>query len=143
MIYNIDKLAKKAGVTRRTVRYYIQRGLLSPPEGEKRGSYYTDEHLDRLKAIQRLSDQGIPLIHMKKMLDGEQVKSYIENLVDQECAEDDQMQESDIEEKTVEICTDWKRLLISEGIELHFQSGKIDSEQLQKIISIVKNKSTI
>jgi DNA-binding transcriptional MerR regulator len=70
-LFNIEYLTKKTGVSRRTVRYYIQRGLLPPPLGRKRGSYYTEAHLERLQLILRLSDQGVPLIQIKKILDSE------------------------------------------------------------------------
>ncbi|MCP3968651.1 MAG: MerR family transcriptional regulator [Lentisphaerae bacterium] len=68
-MFNIDYLAKKAGVTRRTVRYYIQRGLLPPPLGRKRGAYYTDAHYERLQLILKLSAKGVPLFQIKRMLD--------------------------------------------------------------------------
>jgi hypothetical protein len=38
--FSIDELSALAGVTPRTVRYYIAEGLVDRPEGEKRGSHY-------------------------------------------------------------------------------------------------------
>ena len=38
--FSIDELSTLAGVTPRTVRYYIAEGLVDRPEGEKRGSHY-------------------------------------------------------------------------------------------------------
>lgn len=67
-MFNLDYLAKKTGVSRRTVRYYIQRGLLPPPLGQKRGSYYTEAHLERLQLILKFSAKGVPLIQIKKAL---------------------------------------------------------------------------
>lgn len=60
-IYTIDMLAEESGLSRRSVRYYIHRNLLPPPFGKKRGSYYTDSHLNRLLIINKLADQGVPL----------------------------------------------------------------------------------
>ena len=37
--FSIDELSTLAGVTPRTVRYYIAEGLVDRPEGEKRGSH--------------------------------------------------------------------------------------------------------
>lgn len=68
-VFNIDTLAQKAGLTRRTVRYYVQRGLLEPPQGGGRGSYYTEEHLQRLGRIRAWSEQGVPLMQIKALLD--------------------------------------------------------------------------
>ncbi|MBC7476337.1 MAG: MerR family transcriptional regulator, partial [Candidatus Sericytochromatia bacterium] len=44
-MYNIEVLAKLTELTKRTIRYYIEIGLLTPPIGNCRASYYTDYHL--------------------------------------------------------------------------------------------------
>ena len=38
--YALDQLATLAGVTSRTVRFYIAQGLVDRPDGEKRGAHY-------------------------------------------------------------------------------------------------------
>ncbi len=68
-IYNIDSLASLSGVSRRTIHYYIQRGVLEPPEGGGRGAFYTGRHLRALKRIQALAAQGVPLFYMKEALE--------------------------------------------------------------------------
>src|SRR6266403_2148710 len=52
--YRIEELAELGGVTRRTVRYYVQRGLLPTPLGTGRGPHYTQAHLERLIHIRQL-----------------------------------------------------------------------------------------
>lgn len=59
--YSIGALAEAAGVSRRTVRFYVQRGLLAPPEGLGRGAHYTDDHLASLLQIKGWQEQGVPL----------------------------------------------------------------------------------
>jgi DNA-binding transcriptional MerR regulator len=59
--YSIAELAAAGGVSRRTVRFYVQRGLLPPPGSLGRGARYTDEHLARLIAIKGWQEQGVPL----------------------------------------------------------------------------------
>jgi len=59
--YTIGSLADTAGVSRRTVRFYVQRDLLPPPEGLGRSAHYSDEHLARLLEIKALQEEGIPL----------------------------------------------------------------------------------
>ena len=49
MEYRVSELAEKAGVTKRTIHYYISKGLLMPPNGEGINSTYDDRHLERLK----------------------------------------------------------------------------------------------
>ncbi len=38
MELSIGELAQRAGVTRRTIRYYVEIGLLQPPDGSGQGS---------------------------------------------------------------------------------------------------------
>lgn len=59
--YGIEELAERGGVTRRTVRYYVQRGLLPAPTGTGRGPHYTEEHLATLVSIRQLQEQGVAL----------------------------------------------------------------------------------
>ena len=66
--YSIGSLAAAAGVSRRTVRFYVQRELLPPPEGLGRGAHYTAEHLARLLQIKGWQEQGVPLGEIRARL---------------------------------------------------------------------------
>ena len=59
--YRIKDLSEIAEISRRAVRYYIQRGLLAPPNGAGRGSYYTSEHLEQLLALKKAQEKGYSL----------------------------------------------------------------------------------
>lgn len=59
--YGIEELAVLGGVTRRTVRYYVQEGLLQAPLGVGRGRHYGPEHLARLQAVKALQERGLSL----------------------------------------------------------------------------------
>ena len=61
MRYGILELVQASGVPRRTIRYYVQRGLLAPPEGAGRGHFYRLSHLERLLRIRELQDKGFGL----------------------------------------------------------------------------------
>ncbi len=56
--YNIDELADLGGVSRRTVRFYIQEGLLPAPLGVGRGSHYDRSHLERLLDVRAEQEAG-------------------------------------------------------------------------------------
>ena len=58
---NLEQLSEQAQVPGRTIRYYIQRGLLPAPEGEKRGAYYTEAHLAELLRIRQWQEAGLSL----------------------------------------------------------------------------------
>ncbi|MCS7462947.1 MerR family transcriptional regulator [Paenibacillus doosanensis] len=50
--YKIDDVAKECGLTKRTLRYYEEIGLLPPPERSEGGiRLYTRDHIDRLKKL--------------------------------------------------------------------------------------------
>lgn len=70
--HSIGELADLASVSRRTVRYYVQRGLLASPLGAGRGHYYTGGHLQRLLAIKLLQDRGLSLDEIERQLSGMQ-----------------------------------------------------------------------
>lgn len=61
MKLSLQQLSERADVPGRTVRFYIQKGLLPGPEGEKRGAYYTDAHLAELLRIRQWQDAGLSL----------------------------------------------------------------------------------
>jgi DNA-binding transcriptional MerR regulator len=66
--YSLTKLAKAADVSSRTIRYYIQHGLLPSPHGGGPGSHYDYGHLARLRLIKRLQDTHLPLAEIRKQI---------------------------------------------------------------------------
>ena len=56
--YRLEELARKAGITVRTLRYYQERKLLPPPRREGRVGWYSQAHLARLQVIGQLLDRG-------------------------------------------------------------------------------------
>jgi len=66
----IADLAKRANVSRRTVRYYIARGLLQAPLRAGRKAVYGPEHLERLAKIRALREEGKTLQEIGRMLAG-------------------------------------------------------------------------
>lgn len=54
----MEELAKAAGITVRTVRFYRERGLIPPPRREGRIAWYDEHHLARLRTIAALLDRG-------------------------------------------------------------------------------------
>jgi len=61
-MYSIGQIAKMAGVSNRTLRYYEELGLISPDSrGDNRYRYYNDNHLRRLQTIKMLQESGFAL----------------------------------------------------------------------------------
>ena len=68
--YTIAELSEISGVNRRNIHFYVQQGLLSPPEGAGLGARYTEEHLLRLRAIPILRNHGLRLDEIRARLAG-------------------------------------------------------------------------
>ncbi|KQL39856.1 hypothetical protein AN960_07690 [Bacillus sp. FJAT-25509] len=57
LLYKIDDVAKECGLTKRSIRYYEEIGLISPPERSEGGfRLYSDLHIERLKKIMNVRD---------------------------------------------------------------------------------------
>ncbi|WP_432250932.1 MerR family transcriptional regulator [Streptomyces sanyensis] len=54
----MEELAKEAGITVRTLRFYRERGLIDPPRREGRIAWYDEHHLARLRTITALLERG-------------------------------------------------------------------------------------
>ncbi len=57
----IDELVQVAGISKRTLKYYIQLGLVDRPIGETVSARYTINHIEQLKTIKNLQAQGFSL----------------------------------------------------------------------------------
>ena len=64
----IAEVAHRAGVTPRTIRYYVAEGLLPPPAGRGQRRAYAQEHLDRLETIRQLKAAYLPLHEIRRRL---------------------------------------------------------------------------
>ena len=87
-VYIISVAAELAGIHPQTLRIYERRGLLSPyrtPGGTRR---YSEQDLERLRAIQALTQAGINLEGVKRIL---QLEGAVERLQDQLDAIKDQL----------------------------------------------------
>lgn len=66
-LIRIGELAKMAGVSTRTVKYYEELGFISPADRSKGGfRYYEKEDLDRVKIIKQLQSMDYPLSKIKE-----------------------------------------------------------------------------
>jgi len=79
--YDLAELAATAGVTPRTVRYYVQQGLLPSPSTRGPGTRYEQAHLDRLQLIKQLQRQHLPLAEIRRRLealDDQEVRDLVQ-----------------------------------------------------------------
>ncbi len=64
----IGTAAKKAGISRQSLQYYLMVGLLDPTEVSPTGRRMFDEKgIERIKLIKKLNDSGYPLRAIREL----------------------------------------------------------------------------
>jgi DNA-binding transcriptional MerR regulator len=101
----LDDLSSLTGTTARTVRFYIQQGLVSRPEGAKRGAFYLRRHVEQLLMIRRWSDAGLSLDRIRELVAG---------------APEDPPPVA-ARPGSVEV---WSRVTLADGLEIHLEPGR-------------------
>jgi len=79
----ISELAERAGVSVRTIRFYISEGLLPAPQAHGRYSVYDEEYLTRIELIKLLKNAYLPLKEIKRMVESlsrEEIESMLHQL---------------------------------------------------------------
>jgi DNA-binding transcriptional MerR regulator len=67
--YTLEELAKMVRINPRTIRSYIQQGLLSGPDSMGRNARYKDYHLKRLRVIRTLKEvHRLPLSEIRRLV---------------------------------------------------------------------------
>lgn len=69
MQYRVEELAAAAGIRVDTIRFYQRRGLLPSPRREGRAAWYGPAHLERLRRIRELGDDGFTLRQIGRLLE--------------------------------------------------------------------------
>ena len=110
--YAIGDLAELGGVSRRTVRYYVQEQLLPPPFGVGRGDHYGQSHLDRLLQVKALQEAGRSLDEIRLALSPAPAKQKDARAAAARPADPLPLPR-----------TLWRRLVLTEGVELHVASN--------------------
>jgi DNA-binding transcriptional MerR regulator len=67
----VEDLARAAGLSVDTIRFYQKRRLLPPPRREGRVAWYGREHAERLARIRDLQQRGLSLALIRRLLDGD------------------------------------------------------------------------
>jgi DNA-binding transcriptional MerR regulator len=115
--FTIGELAALAGVTPRTVRFYIAQSLLDRPAGEKRGAHYLRKHLEQLLLVRRWTDAGLSLDRVRELIAG---------------APEDPPRKA-ASPGSVEV---WSRVTLADGLEVHIEPGRagLSPEQVRALV---------
>ena len=122
-IFTIDEIATLAELPRRTIRYYIQSGLLDRPQGTGKGAYYTQHHVEQLLLIRKWQLAGLSLERI-----GEVLKQPATGL----------LPPTPRRAGTVEV---WSHLVVADGIEVTLEPGRagLSPEQVRAFFRGVRD----
>jgi MerR family transcriptional regulator/heat shock protein HspR len=81
-VYVISVAAELAGVHPQTLRIYERKGLLEPARTEGGSRRYSDDDIRLLRRIQELTDEGLNLAGVKRVLDLEARLERLERELD-------------------------------------------------------------
>jgi DNA-binding transcriptional MerR regulator len=105
-VIDLDQLCAQSGLPRRTVRYYVQIGLVDRPIGTTRGAHYTQKHLDQLIAIRKWREAGFSLERIGDLLREANAARFAPVVHD----------------RGQEPTDTWRRIRLADGVELHVRS---------------------
>ncbi|MEN8904570.1 MAG: MerR family transcriptional regulator [Clostridiales bacterium] len=127
--YRISELSEKAGVTKRTIHYYLSRGLLPSPNGAGLGTMYSDEHLYRIILIKKLQDDYLPLNEIKKRINLMKLEDVLENLNRLKMKHSKDIYDNEKDDNEFEsfnkdnLGAAYSRILVGFGVEIHYPVG--------------------
>lgn len=122
--FSMDELAALAELPRRTVRYYIQTGLLDRPIGYGKGAHYTNQHVEQLLLIRKWQHAGLSLERVAEVL---------------KAGENGSLPPAPRRAGSVEV---WSHMVVSDGIEVVLEPGRagLSPEQVRAFFRVVFNE---
>ena len=66
-LLTIDELSQVSGLSKRTIRYYVNGGLLDRPSGETKNARYDASHLEQIRNIKALREKGYTLARIVEL----------------------------------------------------------------------------
>jgi DNA-binding transcriptional MerR regulator len=135
--YSIQELADHVDVSRRAVRYYVQRGLLDAPHGKGRGSYYTAEHLEKLIELKVAQSEGLSLEELDMRFTDRRSTSIKERYTPDEERSSrglhptlTRMRVNSLSRSPLPPPSTWWRVNVGADIELSVKEGALSTDEL-------------
>ena len=104
--FTLEEIAALAELPRRTVRYYIQSGLIDRPQGIAKGAFYTQHHVEQLLLVRKWQLAGLSLERI-----GEVLKQQTSG----------PLPPTPRRAGTVEV---WSHLVVADGVEITLEPGR-------------------
>jgi DNA-binding transcriptional MerR regulator len=115
--YVLADLCVLADMPIRTVRYYVQIGLVDKPEGETRAAKYGARHLEQILLIKKWTVAGVSLDRIRELLHGESAPVPPRGRAP----------------GSIEVCS---HLTVADGIEMVIEPGRagLSPEQVRQFV---------
>ena len=104
--FTLEEIAALSELPRRTVRYYIQAGLVDRPQGIGKGAFYTQQHVEQLLLVRKWQLAGLSLERI-----GEVLKQQTSG----------PLPPTPRRAGTVEV---WSHLVVADGVEITLEPGR-------------------
>ena len=127
--YTMTDLEEQTGFSARTIRYYVAQGLLPPAHGRGPSATYDLGHLLRLRAIQLLRANYLPL---------EDIKSRLATLSNDDIAAMFEVETTPPEDR-------WRRIQLHPDVELHVRerAGKNRDPRFDRAIEMIAKQAKL
>lgn len=115
--YPLTDLCVLADLPARTIRYYVQVGLVDRPQGETRAAKYGPKHLEQLLLIKKWTAAGVSLERIRELLQGQ----------------DAPIPARPAQPGSIEVCS---HLKVADGVEVVIEPGRagLTPEQVRSFI---------
>lgn len=119
--FTIDELATMANLPVRTVRFYIQQGLVDRPLGLGRGAQYSQHHLEQLVEVRTWTQAGLSLERI----------AHLRTNPPPTIPED--------RTGTIEV---WSHVILADGVEVHINAGRagLTPEHVRELVKRVQQE---
>ena len=119
--FNITALSEATQIEPRTIRFYIQQGVMPGPIGAGRGARYTKKHVEILLNINRWKRAGFSLERIKVLI------------------EEEAPVDVEIRPAKLGVPEPWSRIYLADGIEIHIDStrAELTPEMTNKFIKTI------
>jgi DNA-binding transcriptional MerR regulator len=103
--FTLSELCVLADLPVRTLRYYVQNGLVDRPQGETRAARYGAGHLEQVLLIKKWTTSGVSLERIKELLRGDEPSIPAKSR----------------KAGSVEVCS---HLFVADGLEMVIEPGR-------------------
>lgn len=121
--FSLEDLCTLVEMSKRKVRFYMQKGLVDRPEGVGKGAFYSHRHLQQLLTIRKWKTAGLSLERIQDLI------------LDSEPSQEEAFPIPPPRRKRTGDVEVWSHLYIQDGIELHIepQRSNLTPEQVRAL----------